>query len=39
MIINQEETPEDEIADLVIHGKVGYVLPTILSKVKPMSKQ
>ncbi|GAC1481669.1 MAG: NAD-dependent protein deacylase Cob2 [Candidatus Dormibacteria bacterium] len=35
-IVNAEETPLDELARVVIHGKAGEVLPEILSRLPPI---
>ena len=34
VIINDEATPQDEIADVVLRGKAGEVLPEIVRQVK-----
>jgi NAD-dependent deacetylase len=33
-IINRDPTPYDDLADLVIHGQAGRILPAILERVK-----
>jgi NAD-dependent deacetylase len=34
VIINRDPTPYDDLADLVIHGQAGRILPAILERVK-----
>ncbi len=36
IIINLDETGKDYLADIVIHGKIGDILPKIIEKVKEL---
>ncbi|BDC36610.1 MAG: NAD-dependent deacylase [Candidatus Methanoliparum thermophilum] len=38
VIINIEKTPYDNVADVVIHGKIGTVLPRVVKEVKRLMK-
>ncbi len=39
VIINDEETPKDNIADIIIRGRLGEVLPKILEEVELLEQK
>ena len=39
VIINRDPTPYDDLADLVLHGQAGQILPAILERVKEGIKE
>ncbi|HSO71212.1 MAG TPA: sigma factor regulator FecR, partial [Thermodesulfobacteriota bacterium] len=39
VIINRDPTPYDDLADLVIPGQAGRILPTILARVRSGLKE